>query len=88
MLMTVFMIIAAIFAGFGFIALGLSWLGHKLRVEEEREAGEHNRTFHATQAVGWPMAWAPSGLVRFSIASHASIWGVPSFRTSCEDATQ
>jgi hypothetical protein len=55
MLMTLLMIIMAIIAASGFIGLGLSFVGHKLRVEEEREAGEQKRaTFQATQAAGWP----------------------------------
>jgi hypothetical protein len=55
MLMTLLMIIMAIIAASGFIGLGLSFVGHKLRVEEEREAGEQKRaTFQATQAACWP----------------------------------
>jgi hypothetical protein len=55
MLMTLVMMLMAIIAASGFIALGLSFIGHKLRVEEEREAGEDNRaTVYATYVAGWP----------------------------------
>ena len=55
MLVSLLMIIMAIIAASGFIVLGLSFLSHKLRLEEEREAGEDERaTFEATQAAGWP----------------------------------
>jgi hypothetical protein len=52
---TLLMIIMAIIAASGFIALGLSFISHKLRVEEERDAAEHNRaTVYATHMAGWP----------------------------------
>jgi hypothetical protein len=55
MLMTLLMIIMAIIAASGFIALGLSFLDHKLRVEEERERRDHKHAvFQATQTAGWP----------------------------------
>ena len=55
MLMTLIMIIMAIIAASGLIALGVSFLGRRLQVEEEEEAREHKgATFHATQAAGWP----------------------------------
>jgi hypothetical protein len=48
MLITLVMIIMAIIAASGFIALGLSFVGHKLQAEKERKAGKHKRaTFQA-----------------------------------------
>jgi len=53
--MTLLMIIMAVVASSGFIALGLSFISHKVRLEEEREAAEHNRaTVYATHMAGWP----------------------------------
>jgi hypothetical protein len=51
------MIIMAIIAASGFIVLGFSFVGHKLQVQKERQAGEHKcATFQAAQAAGWPLA--------------------------------
>jgi len=56
MLMTLLMIVMAIIAASGFLALSLWFVDHKVRLEEEREAGERKRaTFQATQAAGWPV---------------------------------
>jgi hypothetical protein len=55
MLVKLLMIVMAIIAASGFIGLGVSFLGRRLQVEEEGEAGEHKgATFHTTQAAGWP----------------------------------
>ena len=45
----------AIIAASGFLALSLWFVDHKVRLEEEREAAEHNRaTVYATHMAGWP----------------------------------
>jgi hypothetical protein len=52
MLMTI-LIIMAIIAASGFVGLGVSFIGHKLRLEDDD--GQRKRaTFHATQAACWP----------------------------------